>query len=156
MKKRIYLANPCGFSQLQKNCILPLIVEALESLGAEVWEPFAKTGQIDISEKGGVYRIGQIALEDAKQCDAIFAVVNGNPPDEGVMIELGVAIALGKKIFLFRDDFRINTDSSTYPLNLMLFAGMPENGWKDFYYSSLDEISSEKKALARWLRNDLP
>ena len=37
----IYLVNPYGFSAQQK-IILPLIVTALEDLGLEVWEPFAR------------------------------------------------------------------------------------------------------------------
>ena len=41
-----------------------------------------------------------LPLEDLKKCDCIFAIVNGTPPDEGVMIELGIAIALKKEIFL--------------------------------------------------------
>ena len=32
------------------------------------------------------------------------------------MIELGIAIALKKEIFLFRDDFRNCSDSDQYPL----------------------------------------
>ena len=82
--------------------------------------------------------------------DAIFAVVNGVPPDEGVMVELGIAIALGKPTFLFRDDLRRATDSEHYPLNLMLFTGLPEDGWEDWYYTSLEEIAAPDKALARW------
>ena len=39
------------------------------------------------------------------------------------MIELGMAIALGKPTFLFRDDFRSVADTDEYPLNLMLFTG---------------------------------
>ena len=50
-----------------------------------------------------------------KKSDCIFAIVNGNPPDEGVMIELGIAIALKKDIFLFRDDFRNCSDNNLYP-----------------------------------------
>ena len=37
-----------------------------------------------------------------------------------------MAIAWHKPTFLFRDDFRRCTDSEVYPLNLMLFAGLPE------------------------------
>ena len=37
--RTIYLANPYGFSAQQKATLLPPIVEALESLGLEVWEP---------------------------------------------------------------------------------------------------------------------
>ena len=81
-----------------------------------------------------------------------FAVVNGVPPDEGVMVELGMAIALGKPTFLFRDDFRRATDSEEYPLNLMLFTGMPQEGWRNYYYTTLDEITAPEKALARWGR----
>ena len=79
-------------------------------------------------------------MQDVRDADAIFAIVNGTLPDEGVMVELGAAIALGKTIFLFRDDFRRCTDSEQYPLNLMLFCGLPEQGWQNSVYSDLSEI----------------
>ncbi len=151
-RKTIYLANPYGFSAQQNALLLPALVSALEALGLEVWEPFARNNQIDTSVSGWAYRVGQADCRDVRQADAIFAVVNGAPPDEGVMVELGMAIALGKPSFLFRDDFRRVTDSEEYPLNLMLFTGMPERGWRDFYYTSVDEISAPNKALARWAR----
>ena len=94
--------------------------------------------------------MGQADFRDVREADAVFAVVNGVPPDEGVMVELGMAIALGKPTFLFRDDFRRATDSEEYPLNLMLFCGMPRQGWGDYYYTSIAEIGSPDKALARW------
>ena len=148
--KTIYLANPYGFSAQQKEMLLPAIIGALESLGLEVWEPFARNNQEDISEPGWAYRIGQADFRDVRESDAIFAVVNAVPPDEGVMVELGMAIALGKPTFLFRDDFRRVTDSEEYPLNLMLFTGLPEQGWRDYYYTSVEEITTPQKALARW------
>ena len=150
MPKTIYLASPYGFSVQQKTMLLPPIVSALEELGLEVWEPFARNNQGDFSERGWAYRIGQSDTEDVAEADAIFAVVNGVPPDEGVMVELGMAIALGKPTFLFRDDFRRVTDSEQYPLNLMLFTGLPSEGWQDSYYTSVEEITSPEKALARW------
>ena len=67
------------------------------------------------------------------------------------MVELGIAIALGKPTFLFRDDFRKVTDSEEYPLNLMLFTGMPQDEWRDYYYTTVEEIGSPEKALARWV-----
>jgi nucleoside 2-deoxyribosyltransferase len=94
-------------------------------------------------------------MRDVVESDATFAIVNGTPPDEGVMVELGAAIALGKKTFLFRDDFRRCTDSEDYPLNLMLFTGLPEDSWQDYYYTALDEIAAPDKALARWLQGTL-
>ena len=42
MRKRLYLANPYGFSAQQRSGALAALVEALEAAGAEVWEPFAR------------------------------------------------------------------------------------------------------------------
>ena len=150
-QKSVYLANPYGFSAQQSALLLPQIVEALAVLGLDVWEPFARTSQKeDLTVPGWAYRIGQLCYQEVCDADAIFAVVNGVPPDEGVMIELGMAIALGKPTFLFRDDFRSVADTDEYPLNLMLFTGMPQDEWERYYYRSIDEISSPDKALAGW------
>ena len=151
-KKTLYLANPYGFSSQQREGPLLALVAALEALGAEVWEPFARNNQIDRASPGWAYRIGQADLRDVRDADGLFAVVNGCPPDEGVMVELGMAIAWEKPVFLFRDDFRRCADSETYPLNLMLFTGLPLTGWEAYWYASMDEIADPKKALARWLQ----
>ena len=128
MTKTIYLANPYGFSTQQKEMLLPQLIAALEALGLEVWEPFARNNQTDFREPGSAYRVGQKDLDDVLEADAIFAVVNGVPPDEGVMMELGIAIASSKPTFLSRDDFRRVTESAKYPLNLMLFTRPLEEG----------------------------
>ena len=67
--------------------------------------------------------------------------------------ELSQAIAWDKTVFLFRDDFRRRTDSEVYPLNLMLFAGLPETGWEACWYGSVEEIADRDKALVRWLKD---
>ena len=146
----VYLASPYGFSEHWKQRLLPELVSALEALNIDVWEPFARNGQEDMAKPGWAYRVAQRDLQDVRDADAIFAIVNGTPPDEGVMVELGAAIALGKPTFLFRDDFRRCTDSEDYPLNLMVFAGLPEQGWQRFFYTSLDDIAHPNKALALW------
>jgi len=150
MAKKIYLANPYGFSEQQKQLLLPPIITKLESLGLEVWEPFQRNNQQDFSQPGWAYRIARADLDDVKKCDGIFAIVNGTPPDEGVMVELGIAIALNKAIFLFRDDFRRCTDSEQYPLNLMIFAGLPEVNWQEYYYTDVEDIDIPEKALYKW------
>ena len=154
MKKTVYLANPYGFSIHQRELLLPQIVAALADLGLEVWEPFERNNQLDFLEEGWAYRVGQSDFRDVVDSDGIFAVVNGVPPDEGVMVELGMAIALGKPTFLFRDDLRRVVECEDYPLNLMLFTGMPREGWQDYFYTSVAEIASPTKALARWARSD--
>ena len=148
--RTIYLASPYGFSAQWKRLLLPEFITALEALGLEVWEPFARNGRVNLAEPGWAYRLAQRDLQDVRDADALFAIVNGTPPDEGVMVELGAAIALGKPTFLFRDDFRRCTDSEQYPLNLMLFSGLPEMEWQKYVYSDLSEIKDPQKALARW------
>ena len=152
--KTIYLANPYGFSEQQREILLPHFVQALESLGLEVWEPFQRNNQESPLEPGWAYRIGQADIQDVADSDAIFAILNGIPPDEGVMVELGAAIALNKPTFLFRDDHRKVTECEEYPLNLMIFTGLPETDWQDSYYTSLNEITNPQKALARWAKSN--
>ena len=151
--RTIYLASPYGFSAQWKRLLLPEFITALESLGLEVWEPFARNGQVNLAKPGWAYRVAQRDLQDVRDADALFAIVNGTPPDEGVMVELGAAIALGKPTFLSRDDFRRCTDSEQYPLNLMLFSGLPEVEWKQYVYSDLNEISDPRKALMSWAKS---
>ncbi len=154
MARTLYLANPYGFSLQQKSGPLVDIRNALEQLGVEVWEPFERNNQVDFSAPGWAYEVGQADMRDVRDSDGTFAIVNGCPPDEGVMVELGMAIAWGKPTFLFRDDFRRCTDSETYPLNLMLFTGLPEADWQQYWYSDVLEIPDPGKALARWLSAD--
>ena len=153
MHRTIYLASPYGFSEQWKRLLLPEFIDALTALGLEVWEPFSRNSQIDFAQPGWAYRVAQKDLQDVRDADALFAIVNGTPPDEGVMVELGAAMALNKPIFLFRDDFRRCTDSEEFPLNLMLFAGLPEMGWQDFVYENIVDIGRPDMALAHWLRS---
>lgn len=149
--KTLYLANPYGFSDQQRRLLLPPIIKQLESLGAEVWEPFERNNQVDMAQPGWAYQVAQADVQDVQRCDGVFAIVNGTPPDEGVMVEVGIAIALHKPIFLFRDDFRRCSDSEEYPLNLMVFAGLPQLDWKHYYYTTVAEITNPHKALFSWL-----
>ena len=151
-QKTIYLASPYGFSAQWKKLLLPEFISALESHGLEVWEPFDRNCKVDLSEPGWAYRVSQKNFRDVRDADALFAIINCTPPDEGVMVELGVAIALGKPIFLYRDDFRRCTDSNDYPLNLMIFAGLPKINWQAYWYESLDSILDSEKALWKWAR----
>ena len=151
MRKKLYLANSYGFSK-QTKPLLHEFIEIFNDLNVEVFEPFERT--MLLTEKGSVfaYDIASSNLKDLKECDCIFAIVNGNPPDEGVMIELGIAIALKKEIFLFRDDFRNCSDSDQYPLNLMLFLGLPKDDWEKYYFESLQDIKNNKKRFVEWAK----
>ena len=149
MKKKLYLANPYGFSKQTRN-LLTEFKTIFNNLNIEVYEPFERTSHISQKGTSWAHDLAKSNFYDLKKCDCIFAIVNGSPPDEGVMIELGIAIALKKKIFLFRDDFRNCSDSNQYPLNLMLFLGLPKNGWQKYYFESLEDIVSKKKGFLEW------
>ena len=151
MKKKLYLANSFGFSKQTKNLLYEFI-NIFNDLNIEVYEPFERTKNIIQGEDNWAYDIAEKNFQDLKNCDCIFAIVNGNPPDEGVMIELGIAIALKKKIFLFRDDFRNCSDSNQYPLNLMLFLGLPRDNWRKYYFESILDIISSAKGFVEWAK----
>lgn len=153
MRKSLYLASPYGFSAQQKSGPLSDLVAALDQAGAEVWEPFKRNNDhVDITKAGWAFQVGQDDMRDVREADGIFAVVNGCPPDEGVMVELGMAIAWGKPTFLFRDDFRRCTDCEDYPLNLMLYTGLPKHGWQRYWFTRIEQIGDPDKALVPWLR----
>ena len=149
MKKKLYLANPYGFSRQTKKLLCEFI-NIFNEFNIEVYEPFERTEHIIKKQGEWAYDLAKSNYYDLKKSDGIFAIVNGTPPDEGVMIELGIAITLKKKIFLFRDDFRTCSDSNQYPLNLMLFLGMPRDNWKKYYFESLQDIKSNKKGFVEW------
>ena len=151
MKKKLYLANPYGFSKQTKQ-LLSNFIKIFNDLNVEVYEPFERTKNLIQKKDGWAYDLARSNYRDLEKCDCIFAIVNGTPPDEGVMIELGIAIALKKQIFLFRDDFRNCSDSNEYPLNLMLFLGLPRDEWRKYYFESLLDIKSENKGFVEWAK----
>ena len=126
MRKKLYLANPYGFSK-QTKTLLNEFIEIFNDLNVEVFEPFERSKPFTEQESEWAYDIARKNFHDLHRCDCIFAIVNGTPPDEGVMIELGIAIALRKQIFLFRDDFRNCSDSDQYPFCLLYTSPSPRD-----------------------------
>ena len=93
MRKKLYLANPYGFSK-QTKTLLHEFIQIFNDLNVEVFEPFERSKPLTQQESGWAYDVARSNFHDLKECDCIFAIVNGNPPDEGVMIELGIACLL--------------------------------------------------------------
>ena len=151
--KTLYLANPYGFSKQLREGPLRELMFNLSILGAEVWEPFERNNdRVDKTQPDWAYQIGQNDFQDVIDAQGFFGVINGCPPDEGVMVELGIAVALSKPIFLFRDDFRTAVECEDYPLNLMIFAGLPKRNWQRYWFTSLAELNHPSKALIHWLK----
>ena len=114
---------------------------------------FEHNAQVDNSKQGWGYNVGIANLKDEKDSNALFAIVNSNQPDEGVIVKLYVAIALGKVTFLLRDDACRCTDFKAYPINLILFSELAQNNWEDLSITSLKEISFQNKSLYQWINN---
>ena len=109
MSKKLYLANPYGFSK-QTKTLLNEFIKIFNDLYVEVFEPFERAKRLTQHESEWAYEVARSNFLDLKECDCIFAIVNGNPPDEGVMIELGIAIALNKIYSsTLKDIFKLKT-----------------------------------------------
>ena len=91
MSKKLYLANPYGFSK-QTKTLLNEFIEIFNDLNVEVFEPFERAEPLTQKESQWAYEVATSNFHDLKKCDCIFAIVNGTPPDEGVMIELGLSL----------------------------------------------------------------
>ena len=151
----VYLASPLGFSESQRKLVLPHFISALEAAGASVYEPFSTNEQNglgpDSNNDDWALDIAFADRDGVSQCDALFAVINGVPPDEGVAVEVGIAAALQKPTFLFRDDFRKASDSGSFSVNLMLYCGLPKRGWQGHVFGCIDEITDPQKGFVKWV-----
>ena len=81
MKKKLYLANPYGFSK-QLKTLLQEFIHIFNNLNIEVYEPFERTKHMIKKEGDWAYDLAKSNFQDLKNCDCIFAIVNGTPPDE--------------------------------------------------------------------------
>ena len=143
-RKKIYLASPLGFAETTRP-LLRDIAYHLEQVGLDVYEPFSENVQFDAYINP--HKVMQADLDGIDECDGVFAVLNGEPPDVGVAVEVGYAAARGKKIFLFRDDFRRCTDSQDFPVNLMFLAGQPHD-WTKNFIKKFEDIKGNKELRA--------
>lgn len=148
--RRLYLANPYGFSPSLKEDALPVLVTVLESLGYDVVEPFASCASIDLGRPGWQSAVSAKCLADIDSSDCVLAVVNGEPPDVGVAVEVGYAYAKGKPVFLFRDDLRRCSDSEEFPANLMFLGDRTLEQVLANTYTSLASLTDPKRSLAQF------
>ena len=151
-KPTVYLANNCGFSPTNKLALSPVIT-TLEQMGFTVWEPFSRENDVTTAGVVDPLKIAAGNIKDIENCDLVFAILNGEPPDNGVFFELGYAAAIGKPRAFFRDDFRICTDAKGIPANLMITSNF--NNLTDFTaccYFSVEELTDNNKVLAQLIK----
>ena len=98
--------------------------------------------------RAGFRGVGQHALRDVRDADGFFGMVSGCPPDEGVMLEPGMAIAWQNLLFLFRDAFRRTTASDFCPSNLTVCASLRMVGRGRHRYASVADFTDPDQAGA--------
>ena len=76
MSKKLYLANPYGFSK-QTKTLLYEFIEIFNDLNVEVFEPFERAKPLTQKESEWAYDVARSNFHDLKECDCIFAIVNG-------------------------------------------------------------------------------
>lgn len=94
----IYLAGP--FRELGQRVIVNEARKALKGLGMRVFSPVHDIGH------GPAEAVVQKDLQAIKDCDAVFAILNGSSP--GTVFEVGYAVALGKPVFCVAQNMRSN------------------------------------------------
>lgn len=156
-KPTVYLANDLGFSTQMRENFLPKFVAAIHQAGCDVLEPFHRNNNMHKpdNEKWEL-ECAKGDLADVRNADAVFAIVNGMTIDDGVAVEIGIAIGMGKPVFLYRDDHRQWESEQGFPFNFMLLLGCPnleKGAWRDYMYSSIREITWEHKPLCQWVNS---
>ncbi len=132
---KIYFASPLGFTESTKE-FMDKIENKLIELGFDVLNPWkldsttgeriAKAMKIDNSERRKSIlhnineSIGYLNEKAIRECDMIFAVLDGTDVDSGTASEIGYGCALGKKIFGYRGDFRLSADNEGSIVNLQV------------------------------------
>lgn len=154
LRRVLYLSNSEGFPGNGNKWLLAELARRLQEIGYEVWNPFNRNGQSHfLYGEGDDFNIARDNITDILKSDVLMAVVNGTPPNHGVFVELGIAIAKSMPTFIFdacNNVPRRPTVSKKYPEDIMLFSGMPADKWQDHYYTTLEEISDPNKALFRF------
>ena len=93
---RIYLAGP--FRETGQRLFINDARSQLKALGMEVFSPIHDVGP------GGAEMVVQQDLDAVRQCDAVFAILNGSSP--GTVFEVGYARALNKPVFCVTQNMR--------------------------------------------------
>ena len=98
MGGKVYLAGP--FRELGQRVIINEARKALQGLGMQVFSPVHDIGH------GPADAVVQKDLQAIRDCDAVFAILNGSSP--GTVFEVGYAVALGKPVFCVAQNMRSN------------------------------------------------
>jgi len=150
----LYIANSLGFGTHTREHMLRDVVATVRDMGFRVIEPFHDNNEKSLEMERTVEQEFEVAGQDVEStvaADGVLCIVSSPVPDEGAMIEVGIAMALKKPVFYLNDDFRFRPNGRCLPMNLMLFSHARPNTWEQYYYTSLDSLRDPQKALHKWI-----
>lgn len=93
---RIYLAGP--FRETGQRMVINDARSHLQALGMSVFSPIHDIGP------GSADVVVKLDLDALRQCDAVFAILNGSSP--GTVFEVGYALALDKPVYCLAQNMR--------------------------------------------------
>jgi hypothetical protein len=93
---KIYLAGP--FREIGQRMLINDIRTQLSRLGLKVFSPVHDIG------RGDFHVVVPQDLAAIRECDAVFAIMNGLSP--GTMFEIGYAAAVGKRLYCLAENIR--------------------------------------------------
>jgi nucleoside 2-deoxyribosyltransferase len=110
-RPRCYIASPFGFDEAGRYYYREVFIPALEAV-VEPVDPWSSTMPAEIEtaaagqQRETAVGIGQRNAAAIRASDLLVAVLEGQEPDSGTVVELGYAAALGKRCFGLRSDLR--------------------------------------------------
>ena len=87
MRKKLYLANPYGFSK-QTKTLLDEFIQIFNDLNVEVFEPFERAKPLTQQKSQWAYEVANSNFNDLKECENLKK--NTNCPNEQVVALLSV------------------------------------------------------------------
>ena len=128
---KIYFAGPL-FNKAEKDYNL-LVVDVLERAGYQVFLP-QRDGvegclMNGLTSQEKIDIIFNKDVEEVRNADVLFMVLDGRVPDDGACVELGIAYALNKRCYGIKTDSRVI--ESDLDINPML-SGCFKKVFKDF------------------------
>ncbi len=158
LNMKIYLASPLGFTESTRD-FMERIELRLIDVGFEVinpWKISATEGKeiLETNNMESLYqrlktlheinlKIGKNNEKAIKECDIVFAILDGTDVDSGTASEIGYGYGIGKKIFGYRGDFRLSADNLGSIVNLQVQYWIENSG--GFIITTIDDIRKIKK-----------
>ena len=138
---QVYVAGPLGFTVPTRSFYNDTLLPAITAIGVEVLDPWKASEEAfrtafahdDAQTRARAVREANQSAGAAnermiRQCDALFAVLDGPDVDSGTAAEIGFAAALGKPVIGWRSDLRQTGDNSETPVNLQVEHFVRANG----------------------------